>query len=165
MRLTPPEQRSRPANFPQSSASIWRLGGAIALIAGVWLCSWVGIFDDDSFTDEFAYITQSYYSDLFFAGRLDDPAWLDYFAFDLQPLPKYFIGIGLRAASIRMPQAWRDAARWYEAIRTIGSGRPGRLDAGSHPVHRRRGDGVAWRFSGAACSSVAAWSARSPPSS
>jgi 4-amino-4-deoxy-L-arabinose transferase-like glycosyltransferase len=116
MRLTPPEQRSRPSNFPQSSASIWRWCGAIAVVA-LAVC-WTGL-SDDSFTDEFAYITQSYYSDLFFAGRLDDPAWLNYFAFDLQPLPKYFIGIGLRAANLKMPQAL-DAAKWYASSTTFG---------------------------------------------
>jgi 4-amino-4-deoxy-L-arabinose transferase-like glycosyltransferase len=70
-----------------------------------------GLYDDD-FVDEYAYITQSYYADLFFGGHRDDPAWLDEFALDLQPLPKYFIGPGLHAANIRMPGP-RDAARWY----------------------------------------------------
>ena len=67
---------------------------------------------EESFVDEYAYITQSYYSDLFFGGRRNDAAWLDFFALDVQPLPKYFIGPGLHAAGIRMPGP-RDAYRWY----------------------------------------------------
>jgi 4-amino-4-deoxy-L-arabinose transferase-like glycosyltransferase len=114
MRLTPPEQRSRSSNFPQSSASLFRWGGAIACLALAVFT--LGIFDD-SFIDEYAYITQSYYSDLFFSGNVNNPEWLGTFAFDLQPLPKYFIGVGLRAVRLRMP-AWIDAARWYGEPRT-----------------------------------------------
>jgi 4-amino-4-deoxy-L-arabinose transferase-like glycosyltransferase len=82
---------------------------SVALLAVVIFSS--GLYDDE-FVDEYAYITQSYYADLFFGGHRDDPAWLDEFALDLQPLPKYFIGPGLHAANIRMPGP-RDAARWY----------------------------------------------------
>ena len=128
MRLTPPEQRSRPSNFPQSSASMWRLGGAIACLALAVFT--LGIFDD-SFVDEYAYITQSYYSDLFFGGKVDDPAWLDDFAFDLQPLPKYFIGTGLRAAGIRMPGRLA-AAKWYRNSHTR-FGPPGTLTVARIP--------------------------------
>ena len=39
------------------------------------------------FEDEFAYISQSYYADLFFAGQFDDWKWLDLPAYDLPPLP------------------------------------------------------------------------------
>ena len=79
------------------------------MVAAVVFCS--GLLDD-AFVDEYAYITQSYYSDLFFGGRRDDPAWLDDFAYDLQPLPKYFIGPALHAAGTSMPGP-ADAARWY----------------------------------------------------
>ncbi len=109
MRLTPPEQRARTSNSSQPSVSVWHLGGAIGLVAMAVFSTGI---HDRSFVDEYAYITQSYYSDLFFGGRLDDPAWLDVFALDLQPLPKYFIGVGLRAANLRMPGPI-DAARWY----------------------------------------------------
>lgn len=109
MRLTLPEQRSRTSKFPQSSVSVWRLGGAVGLAAAAVFLAGV---HERAFVDEYAYITQSYYSDLFFKGRLHDPAWLDYPALDLQPLPKYFIGISLRRAGVRLPAA-RDAYRWY----------------------------------------------------
>lgn len=109
MRLTPPEQRSSASKFPQPSASPARLAGAVVLVAAAVFGS--GLFDD-SFYDEYAYITQSYYADLFLGGRRDDPAWLDDFALDLQPLPKYFIGPMLHAAGVRMPGP-ADALRWY----------------------------------------------------
>jgi 4-amino-4-deoxy-L-arabinose transferase-like glycosyltransferase len=86
-----------------------RLGGAIVSLALAVFA--LGVFDDP-FVDEYAYITQSFYADLFFSGKVNDPAWLGAFAFDLQPLPKYLIGIGLRASHLRMP-AWDDAFRWY----------------------------------------------------
>jgi 4-amino-4-deoxy-L-arabinose transferase-like glycosyltransferase len=114
MRLTPPEQHSRPANFPQSSTSMWRLGGAIGCLALAVFA--MGIFDD-SFVDEYAYITQSFYSDLLLDGKVNDPAWLGTFVYDLQPLPKYFIGAELRALGWHMP-AWADAAKWYENPRS-----------------------------------------------
>jgi 4-amino-4-deoxy-L-arabinose transferase-like glycosyltransferase len=110
MRLTPPEQRSRPANFPQSSASIWGLGAVIGCMALAVFA--MGILDD-SFVDEYAYITQSFYSDLFLDGKVNDPQWLGTFVYDLQPLPKYFIGAELRALG-RVRPAWKDAAAWYE---------------------------------------------------
>jgi hypothetical protein len=86
-----------------------RLGGAIVSLALAVFT--LGVFDDP-FVDEYAYITQSFYADLFFSGKVNDPAWLGAFAFDLQPLPKYLIGIGLRSSHLRMP-AWDDAFRWY----------------------------------------------------
>ncbi|MDG3006291.1 phospholipid carrier-dependent glycosyltransferase [Paludisphaera mucosa] len=67
---------------------------------------------DVPFVDEYAYITQSYYADLLFEGRTNDPAWLDFPAYDLVPLPKYLIGLALRAAGERRPGP--EAARaWY----------------------------------------------------
>jgi 4-amino-4-deoxy-L-arabinose transferase-like glycosyltransferase len=114
MRLTPPEQRSRPANFPQPSVSLFLRGGAIALAALAVFSS--GLYDD-SFYDEYAYITQSYYSELYFSGRVNDPAWIDDLGMDLQPLPKYFIGVGLRAVHLPLPGP-RDALRWYRDAHT-----------------------------------------------
>jgi hypothetical protein len=89
--------------------SLLRRGASLALIA---LAVFSSGLHDDSFWDEYAYITQSYYSDLYFSGRLDDPAWLDDLAIDLQPLPKYFIGIGFKAFHLPSPGP-RDAFSWY----------------------------------------------------
>lgn len=114
MRLSPPEQRSPTSKFPQPSVSLFRRGAAIAVVA---LAVFSSGLHDDSFVDEYAYITQSYYSDLYFSGRVDDPAWLDDLAIDLQPLPKYFIGIGLRAVRLPLPGP-RDALGWYRDAHT-----------------------------------------------
>jgi 4-amino-4-deoxy-L-arabinose transferase-like glycosyltransferase len=94
--------------------SLLRRGAAIALAA---LAVFSAGLHDDSFVDEYAYITQSYYSDLYFSGRLDDPAWIDDLGIDLQPLPKYFIGVGLRAAHLSLPGP-RDAIWWYRDAHT-----------------------------------------------
>jgi hypothetical protein len=73
-----------------------------------------------SFEDEYAYITQSYYADRFFAGAVDDPAWLDFFAYDLQPLPKYLIGLALHWANLPMPGP-QDARNWYWNYASFGA--------------------------------------------
>ncbi len=114
MRLTPPEQRSLTSKFPQPSVSGKRLAAAVGAIA---LAVFAAGIDDAPFVDEYAYITQSYYSDLFFQGRWNDPAWLDHFAFDLPPLPKYFIGLALHVARYQSPGPYQ-AARWYRDSHT-----------------------------------------------
>jgi 4-amino-4-deoxy-L-arabinose transferase-like glycosyltransferase len=68
---------------------------------------------DQSFVDEYAYITQSYQPDLLFAGKWNDPSWLEGLGYDLVPLPKYFINFALRAAEIPRPLR-RDAIAWYD---------------------------------------------------
>ena len=73
-----------------------------------------------SFEDEYAYIAQSYYADLFFAGRFNDLAWLDFPAYDLPPLPKYLIGLSFRLARLPMPKpgaAWA----WYDHYGHFGT--------------------------------------------
>jgi 4-amino-4-deoxy-L-arabinose transferase-like glycosyltransferase len=72
------------------------------------------------FEDEYAYITQSYYADHFFRGELDHPAWLDFFAYDLQPLPKYLIGLSLHCANLPMPDP-RAARNWYRKYAPFGT--------------------------------------------
>ena len=127
MSLTPPEQQSSAAKFPQPSASLAGLVGAIAVTAAavfVW-----GLWDEP-FVDEYAYITQSWYSDLFFSGKRNDPDWLEYpFAFDLQPLPKYFIGPAIHAIGVKTPDR-ATAVRWTSR----GRRKPGcRETAGTSP--------------------------------
>src|SRR5229473_2211802 len=114
MGITPPDQRSRPADSPQTSVSSARMAGAVACVA---LAIFAGSVTDDSFVDEYAYITQSYYADLFFSGALNHTQWLDLYARDLQPLPKYMIGLCLRAAHLKMPGPV-DALRWYRDTHT-----------------------------------------------
>jgi len=73
-----------------------------------------------SFVDEYAYITQSFYADLFFEGQFNHRLWLEGFAFDLQPVPKYLIGLSLRLAHLPMP-APADAASWYSDYKEFGA--------------------------------------------
>ena len=109
MGFTPPEHRARSTNSPQSATYLPRRAAVLGLLA---LALYATSLFADSFVDEYAYITQSYYADWFFGGQFNHPDWLDLFAFDLQPVPKYLIGASLRAAHLRMPGP-SDAAKWY----------------------------------------------------
>ncbi len=95
---------------------VWMAAGVACAAMAVF--AW-GIFDA-SFEDEYAYIAQSYYADLFFAGRFHDPAWLEFPAYDLPPLPKYLIGLAFKVARLPMPQpsaAWA----WYDHYGHFGT--------------------------------------------
>jgi 4-amino-4-deoxy-L-arabinose transferase-like glycosyltransferase len=117
MGITPSDQRLQAAESPQAFKSGFWIGSAIAAIAlvvfGLGLTA-------KSFEDEFAYITQSYFADLFFAGRFGDRAWISMPAYDLQPLPKYLIGFSLRVAGLPVPTV-RDAREWYKSYRPFGT--------------------------------------------
>jgi 4-amino-4-deoxy-L-arabinose transferase-like glycosyltransferase len=90
-----------------------------AAIAGAALVVFASGVLDHSFVDEYAYISQSYYTDLLFSGRTDSEAWLERVSYDLQPLPKYLIGISLRLARQPMPRP-QDAWAWYERYKEFG---------------------------------------------
>jgi 4-amino-4-deoxy-L-arabinose transferase-like glycosyltransferase len=99
---------------------------AAALVFGWSLSS------EPSFADEQAYLTQSYYAGLFAAGRHDDAEWLAYAAYDLPPLPKYLIGLGLWAGRYDPPGP-AQARAWYSDInRRFDS--PGMLAAARWPI-------------------------------
>mgnify|MGYP001031795716 CR=1 FL=1 len=105
----PPLQPARPARIPPSSGS--RLGLAAVVLAGsLGLFAWD--LHDPPFVDEYAYISQSYYADLMLDGRTNDRAWLDLPAYDLAPLPKYLIGLALRAGDHGRPGP-AAARQWY----------------------------------------------------
>ena len=117
--MTPPLKRNRPADSPQSSLSWIYKGAAIgcrALDRGVRHGGLFGKF----FEDEYAYISQSYFADFFFAGNFEDPAWLEFPAYDLPPLPKYLIGAAFRLAQLPMPRpgAWWE---WYDHYGHFGT--------------------------------------------
>ena len=100
---------SRSANSLTAARSPgWSAGLILVLAAGFFALG----LGDEPFVDEYAYITQSYQPDLCFAGRINDPAWLEPLAYDLVPLPKYFINASFRMAGI--PRPGREAAMaWY----------------------------------------------------
>jgi hypothetical protein len=115
--MATPYQYSRPADSPRPAASHAWKAAAIGCVA---VCLFgAGIFSK-SFVDEYAYITQSYYADLFFTGQSSDKLWLDGFACDLQPLPKYLIGLMLRLANLPMPTP-ADASEWYDNYHPVGT--------------------------------------------
>lgn len=102
----------RPARWWWAWAAL--VGVLAACIFGVGL-------DEPRFADESAYISQSYFADLFFGGRWNDLAWITYPAFDLPPLPKYLIGLALRVSG--QPRPGPESARqWYNDIsRVVGT--------------------------------------------
>ena len=117
MGITPSDQRIHPADSPQTFLSwLWKA----AVIGCAALCVFALGLSAKRFADEDAYISQSYYADLFFAGDFQDPAWLEFPAYDLQPLPKYLIGLSLRWAQLPM-SAPRDAFDWYRNYKTFGT--------------------------------------------
>ena len=75
------------------------------------------------FMDESAYLSQSFFADLWIAGDWDDPTWLSYAGYDLPPLPKYLVGFALRAGGYRRPGPAAMVA-WYRDISSQFVSRP-----------------------------------------
>jgi 4-amino-4-deoxy-L-arabinose transferase-like glycosyltransferase len=89
---------------------------SFAFAAGVGLLAFavfgVNLDSERQFVDESAYLSQSFYADLWLEGDRNNASWLSYPAFDLPPLPKYLIGLALRVSGYPRPgpeAAWR----WY----------------------------------------------------
>jgi 4-amino-4-deoxy-L-arabinose transferase-like glycosyltransferase len=114
MGITPPLYRASTEDSPR--ARLFWPGAAVGCIA-LAVFAW-GLFDEP-FADEYAYITQSFYTDLFLDGRTRDRLWLELFAYDLQPLPKYLIGSALESARLAMPTE-ADARKWYQNYQSFG---------------------------------------------
>ena len=105
-----PEPCPRPGAPDRAQRWFWAGAVAVGVVA-------VAAFSHDlaaevHFVDESAYLSQTYFADLFFKGESQDPAWLDYPAYDLPPLPKYMIGLALRGGGFRRPSPWA-ARAWY----------------------------------------------------
>src|SRR5260370_3309467 len=79
------------------------------------------------FVDESAYLSQSYFADLWLTGDLNNPGWLTYPAVDLPPFPKYLIGLALRLSGYPRPGP-QSARRWYHHT-SYRAGTPHRLVA------------------------------------
>ncbi len=136
-----PEPCPRPGAADHARRGSWIAAGLVGLLA-------LAIFAHDLaaealFVDESAYLSQTYFADLWLNGDTNNPAWLDYPAYDLPPLPKYMIGLALRLGGYRRP-APSAARAWY----TDTSSRfdpPGRW----------------WSHAGPRCSSVCSAASRS----
>ncbi len=96
-------------------ASTWWLGLGLAALTSLWFAA--GVRSDRSFVDEWAYLSQAYFADLFASGLHNDPAWLEYPGYDLPPLPKYQIGAALRIAGLPRP-SHEMMVRWYRDTST-----------------------------------------------
>jgi len=107
-----PNPPSQPVPSIESAPSLKSRLWLLALVGVVALAFFGSGILDKPFVDEYAYISQSYYADLLLDGRTNDRAWLDFPAYDLVPLPKYGIGLALKAAGRLRPGP--EAARmWY----------------------------------------------------
>jgi 4-amino-4-deoxy-L-arabinose transferase-like glycosyltransferase len=86
-----------------------------AVVVGLFSLAWFAwdLPAEPSFVDESAYTSQAYFTRLFAQRRFNDPAWLEYMAFDLPPLPKYVIGASLRLGGFPFRTS-SDAALWYD---------------------------------------------------
>lgn len=105
-----------PGRLPQNSHSrAWKVAAIACAAFGLFA---FGLYAE-SFADEDAYITQSYYADVFFRGHFNDWRWLDLPAYDLPPLPKYLIGLSLRWCQIPMPRPI-NAHYWYDRYKPFG---------------------------------------------
>lgn len=119
---TPEEAPARRRRVPWS----WVVFAAGCLVFGA------GLGSEPHFMDESAYLAQSFYADLFVDGHRNDPAWLDYGAFDLPPGAKYVVGLALRVAGLPRPSP-ASAWGWYQNP-GLRVGTPAMLLAGRVPM-------------------------------
>lgn len=91
--------------------------GAIAIGVVATMAFAYDLPSEPSFVDEWAYLSQTYYADLWVAGETNRGEWLEYPAYDLPPLPKYLFGLALRAGGYHRPGR-ADALKWYGDTRS-----------------------------------------------
>lgn len=101
-----------PTDRPDASSAPRRWVLALAVLCGAAAVFAYDLASEPSFVDEWAYLSQTSYADLFVGGNVNHPAWLEMYAYDLPPLPKYLFGVALRAAGYPRP-GLDTAAQWY----------------------------------------------------
>lgn len=103
-------------------------GAVIVGVAAVSVFGW-DLSAEPAFVDEWAYVSQTYFAELL--TQPDHPAWLEYPALDLPPLPKYVMGGALKLAGYQPPprERWPD---WYRETHTT-YGPPAMLTAARRP--------------------------------
>jgi 4-amino-4-deoxy-L-arabinose transferase-like glycosyltransferase len=122
-----PKPHPLPGLRPESRSKKWAGPVAVTLLSLTFL-GW-DLPSELHFVDESAYLSQSFYADLWLTGKWDDPAWLSYAGYDLPPLPKYVIGIALRLSGHRRPGhstmvAWyRDTSSRFVSDRALVAAR------------------------------------------
>jgi 4-amino-4-deoxy-L-arabinose transferase-like glycosyltransferase len=108
-----PEPGSNPdAHCPTPRSIALDLG--LVVLAALAILGY-NLRSEPSFADESAYYTQAYFADLLLRGDRHNPAWLEYPAYDLPPLPKYAIGLSLKLGGHPIPPPWT-ARAWYTDI-------------------------------------------------
>ena len=112
-----PALRNGPDASSNRRAAIWAL--ILGLLA--YVVFGYDLRSELHSVDESAFISQSYFLDLYLKGETNDPAWLSDPAIDLPPLPKYLAGVMLLAHGYRRPGP-KEAEAWYRDINLrIGS--------------------------------------------
>lgn len=89
-----PSRSEIPQAAPIRNNGFWiAMGFAVAVASGGYFAlGHGGVSAEPPFIDEQAILAQTYYFRLAYDGRLDHPDWIDWAAFDHQPLYKYLIG-------------------------------------------------------------------------
>ncbi len=107
--MTPPLKSKCSTESPKSALSLAGMGAIVGCAALLVFAA--GLYSK-YFADEYAYISQSYYFDLAKKGQAHNVLWLDFPAYDLQPLPKYLIGLSLHLGHVKL-RTRGDAWNWY----------------------------------------------------
>ena len=98
---TLPTPHSLPSLRRDSRPRRWA-GPVLVTALALTVFGW-DLASEPHFVDESAYISQSFYADLWLQHKWDDPLWLTYAGYDLPPLPKYVIGLALRIEGCPRP--------------------------------------------------------------
>ncbi len=98
----------------QTAWTFWFV--AIIVVLGFFrFGSWLS--KEPSFADEWAYVSQTYYGPLWWTGDWNHPAWIEYPAIDLPPIPKYLHAFMLKVGGYSLSDR-EQALRWYNNINT-----------------------------------------------